>query len=41
MPTNVVDTTVSELQLYSIYLTFYRLFSEEEKEFAEIADKCP
>lgn len=41
LPKNIINKTISELQLYYIYLTFYRLFSEEEKEFAEIADKCP
>lgn len=41
LPNNITDNTISEVNLYYIYLTFYRVFSEEEKQFAEIADKCP
>lgn len=38
---NISETTKPSIADTNIYLKFYRLFTEEEKEFAEIADECP
>ena len=38
---NISETAEPSIADTNIYLKFYRLFTEEEKEFAEIADECP
>lgn len=38
---NISATAEPSIADTNIYLKFYRLFTEEEKEFAEIADECP